>query len=43
MTERTGGVTNLGAAGGFTARTSFDCRADYSNPRLTRIVLAVPR
>ncbi len=43
MTERTGGVTNLGAAGGFTARTSFDCRARYSNPRRTPIVLAVPR
>ncbi|MCX6543699.1 MAG: hypothetical protein NTV05_04710 [Acidobacteria bacterium] len=42
MTERTAGLQNMGA-GGFNSRMSFDCRATYSNPRLTPIDLAVPK
>jgi len=42
MTESTGGLQNMGA-GGFNSRRSFDCRASYSNPRLTPIELVVPK
>lgn len=38
----TGAVSNMGG-GANNVRRSFDCRARYSNPRLTPIVLAVPR
>lgn len=42
MTIPTGAVSNMGG-GANNVRRSFDCRARYSNPRLTPIVLAVPR
>lgn len=42
MSERTGGLSNMGA-GGYNSRQSFDCRASYSNPRLTPIELAVAK
>jgi len=38
----TGAVSNMGG-GANNVRRSFDCRARYSNPRPTPIVLAVPR
>ena len=44
ISERVGtGISNMGAGSPGVARRSFDCRAAYSNPRLTPIDLSVPK
>ncbi|MEW5980775.1 MAG: hypothetical protein AB1806_00225 [Acidobacteriota bacterium] len=44
VTERVGpGMSNLGAGTPGIARRAFDCRANYSNPRLTPIDMRVTR
>jgi hypothetical protein len=42
MSERSAAMQNMGT-GGFNSRQAFDCRASYSNPRLTPIDLAVAK
>ena len=44
ISERVGtNISNMGAGSPGVARRSFDCRAAYSNPRLTPIDLSVPK